>query len=114
MWRYARVSSAKSATIATINTVDTIDTIAMILGMDMDFDFELARTNHRRNREYSVWVKVTYSDPGQRQTYHQPYESPTIEADAWGSLGNPIELTDDELNGVLELMVQAHRDSYID
>ena len=74
--------------------------------MDTDYDFKLSRIDDTAV-EHSLWIRVTYFDPGQRQTCVDPGYAAEIEAEARDSDGNSVELDEDELTEVLELRCAA-------
>lgn len=71
--------------------------------MNTDYDFELSRTDDT-DTEHSLWIRVTYYDPGQSQTRADPGYSAEIETEAWLADGTAVELDEDEIEEVLGLV----------
>ena len=71
-------------------------------------DYALVRTNERTGADYNIWVSVDDYTPYSPATWSDPGEEAQVEATGWGTLGNEIELTQDELDEVL-LAVEEDR-----
>jgi hypothetical protein len=67
-----------------------------------DYDTKLTRHNKRTDKPYTLYVKVIYHYAGTPPSWDSPGDAPEIEAVAWGSMGQEIKLTDDELNQLIE------------
>ena len=63
----------------------------------------LTRHNTRTDTPYHVWCEVVLIGPEQHQTMTDPGYSAEYEITAWGSHGQPIELTlDEEAEAVIQ------------
>lgn len=62
-----------------------------------DHNYELTHFNWRTGAPYSVWVRVFNFSLAEPATRDYPGAPAELDARGWGSLGQPIELDDDDL-----------------
>ncbi len=86
-------------------------TISIDIATEDSHDYVITRENARTGAEYNVWVRVDSYDPGERGTRWDPGYGPEVEAEAWGTLGQEIELTQDEETELI-IWCQECRDGY--